>query len=145
MRRYLLAYALVLVPGAAGAQAARDSVRALDSAWARSYATYDTITARALFAPELIVTSGNGRLKTREGELNDVRPSPSIAIHYFRTEGADVRCYPGACVVAGLAQWEWVSGGRTTVTRRRYTATYVRGGSLGWQMLALHIGPAPEQ
>jgi hypothetical protein len=66
-----------------------DTLRQLDSAWARSYATNDT-------------------------------------------------------VVIGLAEWSWTFNGRTNVTRLRYTAVYARGGSLGWRMVALHMGPAPE-
>ena len=47
----------------AAAQSTRDSLLALDSAWARSYATSDTGLANKLFDDSLIVTGGNGRLK----------------------------------------------------------------------------------
>ena len=62
-----------------------DTLRQLDSAWARSYATNDTVLAGKLFDDSLIVTSGNGRLKGKKGELADVGPTPGGQIHYFRT------------------------------------------------------------
>lgn len=119
-----------------------DSVARLDSAWAHSYAVHDTATAQALFAPDLVVVGGNGSLKSREGELRDVRPQAGLTMHYFRTQEATVRCYPGTCTVVGVAEWEFEFNGRVDATRRRYSATWVRGGPLGWQMVTLHISPA---
>ena len=82
MRRTVLIAGLALIAPLArasaqpaAAQGAADSVRALDAAWARSYATHDTVFARALFAPELAATSSGGVVKTREVELDDVRPA----------------------------------------------------------------------
>ncbi len=68
-----------------------------------------------------------------------------FVIHYFRTSDVVVRMYGSASVVTGLAQWSYTYQGNTPpTTRRRYTAVYVRGGPLGWHMVALHIGPAPD-
>ena len=128
----------------AAAQTAADTLLRLDSAWAQSYATNDTVLAAKLFDDSLIVTSGNGRLKDKNGEMADVGPSPGFQIHYFRTRDVVVRPYGNAGVVIGLAEWSWTFNGRTNTTRRRYTAVYARGGPLGWRMVALHIGPAPE-
>lgn len=135
---------LLLVGSSAAAQTARDTLLALDSAWARSYATNDTTLAGKLFDDSLIVTSGNGRLKDKKGEMADVGPSPGFQIHYFRTSDVVVRPYGNTGVVIGLAEWSWTFNGRTNLTRRRYTAVYARGGPLGWRMVSLHIGPAPE-
>jgi hypothetical protein len=82
------------------------------------------VLASKLFDDSLLVTSGNGRLKDTKGEMADVAPSAGLQIHYFRTRDVVVRPYGNA--------------------RRRYTAVYARGGPLGWRMVALHIGPAPE-
>ena len=108
-----------------------------------SYATHDTAFAQALFASELAATSSGGTVKTRDVELADVRPTAGLEMHFFRTKDVDVRIYPGTAVVIGMAEWEFVMGGQTRGLRRRYTATYVRGGSLGWRMVALHLGSAP--
>lgn len=126
----------------AGARAA-DSLRALDSAWARTYATHDTALALSLLSPDLIVTSASGALKDRARELGDIRPFPGLAMRYFRTSDVRVRAQGDGGVVTGLAEWEFTLNGRVNTVRRRYTAVYARGGPLGWQMVALHIGLAP--
>ena len=126
------------------APSARDSLLAMDSAWARAYATADTALANKVFDDSLIVTGGNGRIKDKKGEMADVGPlPPGFQIHYFRT--SDVRVNARAGVVTGLAEWQWTWQGRTNSTKRRYTAVYVRGGPLGWRMVALHIGSQMEQ
>ena len=142
----VIAGVLLFSPSVARAQsAAADSVARLDSAWARSYAVHDTAKAQAIFAADLMVVGGNGSLKNREGEMRDIRPQPGLRMHYFRTSSVSVRCYPGACAVVGVAEWEFEFNGRVDATRRRYSATYVRGGPLGWQMVSLHISPALAQ
>jgi uncharacterized protein DUF4440 len=141
MKTAIVSLVLVGLASVAAAQTVRDTLLKLDSAWARSYATSDTALASKLFDDSLIVTSGNGRLKDKKGEMADVGPAqPGFQIHYFRT--SDVRVQPRAGVVTGLAEWSWTSNGNTNLTRRRYTAVYARGGPMGWRMVALHIGPA---
>jgi hypothetical protein len=127
------------------AQTPSDTLRQLDSAWARSYATNDTVLASKLFDDDLLVTGGDGRLKGKRGELADVGPSPGLKIHYFRTRDVVARDYGTAGVVVGLAEWSWTHNGVTNSTRRRYTAVYARGGPLGWRMVTLHIGPGLER
>jgi len=126
------------------AQSPEASLRRADSAWARSYAEHDTVTARALFDDRLLVTSGTGALKNKDGELADVRPAAGMQMHYFRTNEQQVRMLGTSAVVAGLAEWSFTYNGRTSTIRRRYTAVYAQGGQLGWTMVALHIGPAPS-
>ena len=127
-------------------QTPADTLRRLDSAWARSYATNDTALAGKLFDDSLIVTGGNGRLKDKKGEMADVGPAqPGFQIHYFRTSDVRVRALGTGGVVIGLAEWSWTFNGQTRTTRRRYTSVFARGGPLGWRMVALHIGPAQEQ
>jgi CubicO group peptidase (beta-lactamase class C family)/ketosteroid isomerase-like protein len=123
--------------------AAADTIRRLDSAWARAYAVHDTALAAALFADDLVATSSGGVVKGKPGEMADVRPQPGLQMAYFRTEQVDVRVHGAAAVATGLAQWSFTSNGQATTLRRRYTSTYVRGGPLGWRMVALHLGPAP--
>jgi hypothetical protein len=148
LRHYLLSLvvttsALVFDATTVRAQSsAKDSVARLDSAWARSYAVHDTALAQALFANDLVVVGGNGALKNREGELRDIRPQAGLKMHYFRTQDVQIRCYTGACAVVGVAEWEFEFNGRVDATRRRYSATWIRGGPRGWQMVSLQISPA---
>jgi len=145
MRRSLFVLlVLVLLPDRAPAQTPADTLRQLDSAWARSYATNDTALAAKLFDDSLVVTSGTGRLKDKKGEMEDVRPYPGLRMHYFRARDVVVRSYGSAAVVTGLAEWSFAMSERVSNVSRRYTAVYARGGPLGWRMVALHIGPAPQ-
>jgi ketosteroid isomerase-like protein len=139
-----LTFASVLLLGATNAGAQSEaSVRRVDSAWARSYVEHDTATAKALFDDRIIVTSGSGTLKDKEGELADIRPTAGLQMHYFRTTDVRIQMLGTAATVIGLAEWSFTYNGRTNTLRRRYTAVYNQGGPLGWTMVALHLGPAP--
>jgi len=133
---------LAFVPTAGLAQGrspAVDSVARLDSAWARSYAVNDTVLALGLFAPDLVVVSPSGIVKNRDTEMRDIRPTVGLKMHYFRTKEAAIRCYDSSCAVVGVAEWEFEFNGTVSATRRRYSAMWVRGGPLGWQMVTLTI------
>ncbi len=125
--------------------AVTDSIRSLNDGWARAYATHDTTFANKLFSSDFVGTSSGGTVKSKEVEMADVRPQTNLRMHYFRTAGVDVRSHGEAAVVTGLAEWEFTFNGRVTSLRRRYTSVFVRGGPLGWRMVALHIGPAPSR
>ena len=135
---------LALLPSSAASQDVAQALRALDSAWARAYATHDTSLAMQVFAEDLIVTSVGGALKDRAGEIGDVRRAPGLQLEYFRTSDTKIRVYEGSAVVTGLAEWKYTLNGQVSNPRRRYTAVYVKGGPLGWRMVALHMGRAPE-
>ena len=144
--RWIIAVAAVLAPAQiAAAQNVADRIRTLDSAWARTYAVHDTVLARSLLAEDIVITSTNGTLKTREQEIADVRPAAGLKMDYFRTVDAQVRVFADqSAVVTGLAEWSFQMNGKANAVRRRYTSMFVRGGPLGWKMVALHIGRAPD-
>ena len=144
-RAALLALGLQLLsPNAAAAQDPERTLRGLDSAWARAYATHDTATALQLFAENIVITSVSGAQKDRAGELADVRRAPGIQMEYFRTSDVKVRVHDAAAVVTGLAEWKYTQNSQVSNPKRRYTALYVKGGPLGWRMVALHMGRAPD-
>ena len=115
-----------------------------DSIWARNYMTHDTTTALRLMSDDFYMTSSNGRVKDRATEIADIRPAAGLTMQYFRTEDVRVRDYGDAGVVTGTASWAFDMNGRSSSVRRRYTAMYKRGGSLGWELVALHMGAAPQ-
>jgi ketosteroid isomerase-like protein len=123
---------------------AETEVRALDAGWARSYQVHDTAYAISLFADDIVITATNGNLKNKNGELADIRPNPNLKMDFFRTKDVNVRVMQGAAVVTGQAEWSFTFNGRPSQVARRYTAVYERGGPLGWRIVALHIGRAPE-
>lgn len=149
IRLTMFTVALLCLPSALVAQANATSpeaaVRRADSLWANSYAVHDTARARQLFDPQFVMTSTDGSRKDRERELMDVRSSPQWTVNYFRSLDVTVRMLgESAAVVTGTLDWRLTSNGQPQDTRRRYTATWERGGPLGWRMVALHVGRAPQ-
>jgi ketosteroid isomerase-like protein len=150
MHRLLRATAVVLfllvapVP-ALLAQKDEQALRAMDSAWARSYATHDTALAISLMSDRMVMTSTDGQVKDKIMELEHIRPAPGLMMHHFRTSDVRVDLYQGVAIVTGQADWAFTFNGKENAVRRRYTAVYVPGGKLGWELVALHMGRAPEQ
>ena len=134
---------LVVVLCASGARAQTRTLAGADSLWAHNYQVHDTATALQLMSEDFFMTTSQGRTKTRADELGDIRPSAGLVMRYFRTEGARLREYGETGVVTGVASWSFDMNGRESSVRRRYTAVYRRGGTLGWQLVALHMGAAP--
>ena len=142
---FCAAVACVVTPASAvRAQANAMPLEEVDALWAKSYATHDTATALKIFAEDLIVTATNGQLKDRATEMRDVEAAPGMTVNYFRSVDVNARRYGDAGVVTGRLEWEISANGRVNQLRRRYTAFYVRGGDFGWQMVALHVGQAPN-
>jgi ketosteroid isomerase-like protein len=133
---------ILATPQLVVAQAA-DSVQALDARWAAAYATHDTAYALAAMSPAFVMTSTSGRVKDRAAELHDVRVAPGLTVNYFRSADVQVRMHDAVAIVTGQLEWSTTSAGGTSEMRRRYTATWVRGGPLGWQLVALHVGQSP--
>jgi ketosteroid isomerase-like protein len=142
--RLALAFAASLIAApTVGAQSTAAQFRTIDSAWARSYATNDTMLAKRVMAADIVITATNGSMKDLAKELEDVKAWPGMTVNYFRS--TDVIVHERGNVVTGRIEWETAQNGRTSALRRRYTATYARGGPLGWQIVALHIGSSPPQ
>jgi len=130
-----------LIPAASNAQ--QLTLRGADSLWARNYARNDTATAAKLMADDFAMTSSNGRVKTKSEEMADVRATPGLIDHYFRTRDVTAEELGNTGLVAGTAEWSYTANGRRTDVSRAYNAVYRRGGALGWQLVALYIRPAP--
>lgn len=156
MRTLLTCLALVLSTGglkpadytaasAAEGQSPADTIRGLDSQWARMYQTHDTALAQKLYADDLIWTMVNGNTKDKKTEMTDVAPAAGLVMDYFRTSNVAVRmaAQNQTAIVTGLAEWKYTMNGQVSQVARRYTHVYVRGGPLGWQIVAVHMGQAP--
>ena len=134
---------LVAVAAQATAQTPADTIRQLDARWARMYAENDTLTAAKIYADDVVFTSTDGTLKTKAKEMADVRATPGLTLHYFRTKDTQVRVFGTGAVAAGQAEWSFTMNGQTNDVKRRYTIAYARGGPLGWHIVAVHMGRAP--
>ena len=116
------------------------AIRHLDSLWAHLYAAHDTASAQQLYAESLAFRGVNGTIKTRADEMRDIRPSPGLTMDYFRTVPTTVKTFDRVAVVSGSAEWSFTTNGKSSHYGFPYTAVYARGGPLGWQIIALHMG-----
>jgi ketosteroid isomerase-like protein len=119
------------------------SVRAVDSAWARNYATNDTATALRLMSDDFFMVSSNGSVKDKTAEMRDIRATPGLRMNYFRTSNVTVRMHATSAVVDGTVEWSYVQNGQTATSSRFYTAVYSRGGPLGWRLVVLNMRTGP--
>ena len=119
-------------------------IRQLDAQWARAYQVNDTAFAIQLMSDDFFMTSTDGSTKNKEKELGDIRPSPNWKVDYFRSADVRVRPFDGGAVVTGRLEWSTTSNGKSNPVARRYTAVYARGGPLGYQLVALHVGRSPQ-
>jgi hypothetical protein len=100
------------------------------------------VLATALLSDRLVVTSADGRTKDKSTELGDIRPTAGLRMHYFRTSDVRIEIFDCTGIVTGVADWAFTYNGQENALRRRYTAAFVRGGPLGWQLVSLHMGRA---
>lgn len=147
MRRALLIFLTVLtIALATQAQASKDQklskteqeILKLNQLWADSIVRGDVAALDRLFADDMVITAGNGTVRDKAGEIDDLRPSTDIKTYFFNTDDVRVRVYKDAAVVTGRAKWRINLKGRDIDNERRYTHVYVRQRG-SWRIVAQHI------
>jgi len=110
-------------------QQTEEQILALNHAWAEAITKADAAALNRLFANDMIVTSGNGTIRDKAGEIKDAAgaPDPDFSwTHPFTTEDVRVKIYEETAVVTGLAKWGFKYKGQQANQERRYTHVYVR-------------------
>ena len=143
MKRILTAAALLLLasfPAAAQSQAkqskAEREILALNREWADAMVRGDRAALERIFSDDLVVTSGDGTLRDKKGEIGD--GGPEIKTYFFNTDDLRVRVYKGAAVVTGHAKWRINYNGRDIDNERRYTCVYAKERGR-WRMVAMQL------
>jgi ketosteroid isomerase-like protein len=145
MKRVLIAAALALVaslPLASSAQTqakqskAEREILALNREWADAMVRGDRAALERIFSDDLVVTSGDGTLRDKRGEIGD--GGPEIKTYFFNTEDLRVRVYKGAAVITGRAKWRINYQGRDIDNERRYTCVYAKERGR-WRMVAMQL------
>ena len=154
MKRLLILAALALACCAQHAQAqdggkagkAEREILALNREWADAMVRGDRAALERIFSDDLIVTSGDGSLRDKKGEIGD--GGSEIKTYFFNTDDLRVRVYKGAAVVTGRAKWRINYKGRDIDNERRYTCVYAKERGR-WRMVAMHLTriapPSPPQ
>ncbi|MGA9773939.1 MAG: nuclear transport factor 2 family protein [Blastocatellia bacterium] len=127
------------------ANTAEQEVAALNRVWADSIVRGDMEALDRLFANDMTVTSGNGTVRNKAQEMDDLRPSADIKTYFFNTEDVRVRIFGNAAVVTGHAKWRINLKGRDADNERRYTLVFIKQDGR-WQIVAQHLSRiAPPQ
>lgn len=121
---------------AAAAQQTPQDVLDVERAWLDAIPARDADTVDRILADEFSITYASGDVSDRAGNMDFVRsappPDPSTRL---RTEGTTVLMLDDVAILRGIFVHE--VGGQT-VTRARYTDTYVfRDGR--WQVIASQL------
>lgn len=147
MKRLLILASLALACFVQSAQAqdgkrgkAEGEVLALNRGWADAMVRGDRAALERIFSDDLIVTSGDGTLRDKKGEMGD--GGSEIKTYFFNTEDLRVRVYGGAAVVTGHAKWRINYKGRDVDNERRYTCVYAKKNGR-WRMVAMQLTRIP--
>jgi ketosteroid isomerase-like protein len=141
MMKHFFVIALILLGFAiVSAQTGRieREVFAVNKAWADAQVKGDLEALDKIFHDDLIVTSGNGTIRDKKGELADLKPAPDFKTYFFNTEDVRVKVYGKTAVVTGHAKWRINYKGQDADNERRYTSVYVKQNGR-WQMVALQV------
>jgi len=160
MRRVLIVTAILIaavsrVEGASTASAqdqkkpdgmgkAEQEIADLNREWADSIVRGDTGRLDRLFADDMTVVSGNGTLRGKAQEMDDLRPTPDIKTYFFNTDDVRIRVYKDSAVVTGRAKWRINLKGRDVDNERRYTLVFVKKDGR-WQIVAQHLSRVAPQ
>ena len=134
----ILLILLGVFTAAAQTSKAEKEVLAVNKAWADAQVKGDLEALDKLFAEEMIVTSGNGALRDKKGELADAKPHPDFKTYFFNTEDLRIKIYGKTAIVTGHAKWRTSFKGKDSDNERRFTCVYVKRDGR-WQMVALQV------
>lgn len=144
MKRLIIVAAVALACSASAVSAqdrgkpgkAEREIRALNREWAAAMVRGDREALELIFSDDLIVTSGDGTLRDKKGEMGD--GGSGIKTYFFSTEDLRVRVYAGAAVVTGHAKWRINYNGRDIDNERRFTCVYAKERGR-WRMVAMQL------
>ena len=153
MKRILYAAAIIailIIAGVAqdkksdGASKAEQEIAELNREWADAIVKGDMARLDRLFANDMTVVSGNGAMRGKAGEMDDLRPTADIKTYFFNTEDVKIRVYGDSAVVTGHAKWRINLKGRDIDNERRYTSVFVKKDGR-WQIVAQHLSRIAPQ
>jgi ketosteroid isomerase-like protein len=124
-------------------QSTEETVRNLHEAYCRAVEKKDSIFLKNLFHDKMIITSGNGTRRDKQGEIKDAL-DPRYTVNFFRARNVDVRVFENTAIVTGELFWEMVFDGRTTTNERVFTFSYAKIGN-SWKIVAQHMGRVPPK
>ena len=86
---------------------------------------------------EFWIMSGDGQMRDKTGELNDL-VAAGFKVHEFRLDEPRYRAVGDTGIATGVLRWRMTFNGRESTAERRTTMTWIRDGKT-WRMLAQHV------
>lgn len=117
----------------------------LERAWLDAYVQRDAAAMGRILADNYMITYDTGQTVNKAQTLAELaRPRPANFSFTFATENTTARVYGETVVLTGIVIQRTRMGERETVSRSRYTDTYVRRGGR-WQVAASHLSRLPVE
>lgn len=140
----IIAFTISCCPLVSGySQSTGEFIRDLHDAYCRAVEKKDSTFLKGLFHDNMIITSGSGTRRDKEGEIKDAL-DPRYAVNFFRSRNVDVRVFENTAIVTGELFWEMLFDGKTTTNERVFTFTYAKIGRT-WKIVAQHMGRVPPK
>ena len=127
-----------------GASKAEQEIAELNREWADAIVKGDMARLDRLFADDMTVVSGNGTIRDKAAEMDDLKPTADIKTYFFNTEDVKIRVYGDSAVLTGHAKWRINLKGRDIDNERRYTSVFVKKDGR-WQIVAQHLSRIAPQ
>jgi ketosteroid isomerase-like protein len=127
----------------AQAGTAEEEVQSMHDQYCKAVEKKDSIFLKSLFHDRMVITSGSGVRRDKQGEIRDAL-DPRYLVNYFRTRDANILVSGTTAVLTGDLYWEIMNEGKPLKIERRITFTYVKEGR-DWKILAQHIGRVPTE
>ena len=139
----LLVIAVMSVAESGFSQSTEETIRNLHDAYCRAVEKKDSTFLKNLFHDNMVITSGNGTRRDKQGEIKDSL-DPRYSVNFFRARNVDVRVFENTSVVTGELFWEMVFDGKTATNERVFTFTYAKIGN-SWKIVSQHMGRVPPK
>lgn len=123
---------------------AEQEVLAGHQAWCDAIVKGDMQTLDQLLADDFIITSGNGALRDKKGELADLKLADGLSWVFVKTDDLRVRVYGQAAVVTGRVRWRVRNRDREVDDERCFTSVFVKQKGQ-WRIVAQQMTRPPQQ
>ncbi len=125
---------------------AEQEVRSVITRWATAVKNRDTGALDSIFGDDLFITDFNGGTRTKEQELDILKPSPSTKTMSVANEGLKIKTWPRSAVAVATAKVRMVhrTAGRDSTMQMRYTSVWEKRGGR-WQLTVLQTSRIPNK
>lgn len=123
---------------------AEQEVLAQNQAYCDAIVKGDVPALERILADDFIITSGDGTLRDKAGELKDLAPTDDLKTLFFKTDELRLRVYESAAVLVGRARWRINYKGRELDNERRFTSVFVKQQGV-WRIVTQQMTRPPQR